>query len=66
MTNPFNENRHLSLDGKPLDESLVDLTKVASANREMVFEEVFVSGKQRPDLPLTTSYVTQEAREAAS
>ena len=66
MTNQFDENRHLSLDGKPLDESLVDLTKVASANREMVFEEVFVSGKQRPDLPLTTLYVTQEAREAAS
>ena len=32
----------------------------------MVFEEVFVSGKQRPDLPLTTLYVTQEARAAAS
>ena len=66
LNNPFNENRHLSLDGKPLDESRVDLTKVASAKREMVFEEVFVSGKQRPDLPLTTLYVTQEAREAAS
>ena len=56
----------MSLDGKPLDKGLLDLTKVASANREMVFEEVFINGKQRVDLPLTTLYVTQEEAEAAS
>ena len=56
----------MSLDGKPLDKGLVDLTKVASVNREMVFEEVFINGKPRADLPLTTLYVTQEEREAAS
>ena len=56
----------MSLDGKPLDKGLVDLTKVASVNREMVFEEVLINGKPRADLPLTTLYVTQEEREAAS
>ena len=66
LINPFDEKTHLSLDGKLLDKSLVDLTEVASANREMVFENVFISGKKRTDLPLTTLYVTQEAREAAS
>ena len=66
MINPFVEKSHLSLDGKPLDKGLLDLTKVASANREMVFEEVFINGKQRVDLPLTTLYVTQEEAEAAS
>jgi len=44
----------------------VDLTDIASSNREMVFEEVLIKGSQRADLPLTTLYVTQEEREAAS
>ena len=65
MIDPFVEKPHLSLDGKPLEKGLVDLTKVASVNREMVFEEVFINGKPRADLPLTTLYVTQEEREAA-
>lgn len=54
------------LEGKPLDKGLVNLTKVASVNREMVFEEVHINGKPRADLPLTTLYVTQEEREASS
>ncbi len=66
LTNPFEEKPHLSLDGKPLDKNLKDLTAIANANRKMVFEEVFVNGKQRADLPLTTLYVTQEEKEAAS
>ena len=66
VIDPFVEKPHLSLDGKPLDKGLVDLTKVASVNREMVFEEVLINGKPRADLPLTTLYVTQEEREAAS
>lgn len=66
MINPFDEKTHTSLDGKPLDKSLVDLTDIASSNREMVFEEVLIKGSQRADLPLTTLYVTQEEREAAS
>lgn len=66
VIDPFVEKPHLSLDGKPLDKGLVDLTKVASVNREMVFEEVLINGKPRADLPLTTLYVTQEEKEAAS
>ena len=66
VIDPFVEKPYLSLDGKPLDEGLVDLTKVASVNREMVFEEVSINGKPIAKLLLTTLYVTQEEREAAS
>ena len=66
MSQPFEEKSHVSVDGKALDPGLADVTEVASANREMVFKEVFMNGKQRADLPLTPLYVTKEEREVAS
>ena len=56
----------MSVDGKALDKGLVDLTKVTAANRDAVFQGVFLNGKQRADLALQAMFVTPEEREAAS
>ena len=66
LSRPFDTRPHASVDGKVLDESLVNVTQLASGNPEMVFEEVLVNGKARVDLPLTPMYVTKEDREEAS
>ncbi|XP_020621726.1 uncharacterized protein LOC110059375 [Orbicella faveolata] len=66
LSRPFDEKSHASVDSKALDPSLVDVTEVAPANREMVFKEVLINGKQRVDLPLTPLYVTKGEREVAS
>jgi len=66
LSRPFDEKSHASVDGKVLDPSLVDVTEVASANREVVFKEVLFNGKQREDLPLTPLHVTKGEREVAS
>lgn len=44
----------------------MDVTEVASANREVVFKEVLFNGKQREDLPLTPLHVTKGEMEVAS
>lgn len=65
LSRPFDSRPHASVDGKALDKSLVKVTEVASANHEMVFEEVPVHGKARVGLPLIPLYVTKEDREEA-
>ena len=67
LSRPLDEKLHASVDGKALGLSLVDVTELASANREMAFKEVLINGKQRVDLPLTPLvYVTKDEREEAS
>lgn len=67
LSRPFDEKLHASVDGKALGLSLVDVTELASANREMAFKEVLINGKQRVDLPLTPLvHVTKDEKEEAS
>ena len=66
LSKPFEENAHVSLDGRTLDSSLLDVTQITSTKREIVFEEVLLNGRQRADLPLTRLFVTKEERETAS
>jgi len=66
LSRRLDEGSHASVDGKALNQSLLDVTKFTSTNREMVFQEVLINGKQQVDLPLTPLYVTKEERDSLS
>ena len=56
---------HTSVDGKLLDEQLINITAITSNNREVVLKEVLVNKKKRTDLALQQVFVLPSEREEA-